>query len=129
MGVFDGERELALELIAEYGEVCVWSQTGEGSLENPEKPWEKTALAATLYDGVSIAFFPLGANDLKTVQLILKTEVPTGLEMGYMGNVPFKPSLKDLIIRGDGRKLRIVSTGIIDPNGEGAVLYQVVVRE
>lgn len=130
MGVFDGERELALELIAEFGEVCVWSQTGEGVVTNPDEPWNQSPNVPVLHEGISIAFFPLSETDLKMVQLILKTEVPTSLEKGYMGYVPFKPGLKDIIIRADGRKMRMVpKLGELNPNGEGAVLYQIVVQE
>lgn len=129
MGVYDDERAMALEMIAEFGEICTWSQTGDSTPIDPDKPWITPETEPVLLPGVSIAFFPLGANDLKTVQLLLKTEVPTGLEMGYMGNTPFAPALKDLVIRADGRKMRIVNTGKIDPNGEGAVLHQIVVRE
>lgn len=128
MGVYDRQRASALRIIAAKGETCAWSQTGD-SVEDPDKPWEVPASVPVVYSGIRIAFFPLGANDLEMVKAILKTEVPTGLEMGYMGNVPFEPDLKDLVIRRDGKKMRIVTYGKIDPNGEGAILYQVVVRE
>lgn len=128
MGVYDRQRASALRIIAAKGEVCDWSQTGD-SIADPDKPWEETDSVPVVYQGIRIAFFPLGANDLETVKLLLKTEIPTGLEMGYMGNVPFEPDLKDLVVRRNGKKMRIVTVGKIDPNGEGAVLYQVVVRE
>lgn len=128
MGVYDRQRASALRIIAAKGENCAWSQTGD-SVADPDKPWESPVSTPTVYNNVRIAFFPLGVNDLKTLELLLKTEVPTGLEMGYMASVPFEPTLKDLVVRKSGKKMRIVSVGKIDPNGEGAILYQLVVQE
>lgn len=129
MGVFDRQIASAKRMIAKYGEFCIFKQTGDGVPLDPEKPWEVPETDPVDHTNIKIAFFGLDVEKYKMYQEMFGTEVPTGIYMAYMANVPFTPSLKDSIRRKSGAMLSIVNINVVNPNGEAAILYEIMVRE
>lgn len=124
MGVYDRQRATALRLIAEKGETCVWRKLAATG-GTAAKPGSTTPSDNT----VKIVFLPIELEYLGTALSMLKdTEVPHGYVLGLMGAVSFEPALDDVIIRanGTGETVGLADKNgieVIDPNGEGAVLY------
>lgn len=124
MGVYDRQRATALRLIAEKGETCVWRKLAATG-GTAAKPASTTPTDNT----VKVVFLPIELEYLATALTMIKdTEVPAGYMLGLMGAVDFEPSLDDVIIRGagSGEELGLADKNgieVIDPNGEGAVLY------
>lgn len=129
MGVFDRQIASAKRMIAKYGEFCVFKQPGDPIPLDPEKPWIIPDGAEVDFIDIKIAFFGLDVEKFKMYQEMFGTEVPTGIYMGYMANVPFTPTLKDSIRRKSGAMLSIVNINVVNPNGEAAILYEIMVRE
>ena len=121
MGVYDRQRATALRLIAAKGQEVIWQQqTATGG--TPAKP----AATATVEHLVRIVFLPVEREYVGTfLQLIRDTDIPEGYMLGMMGFVPFTPSLKDTVLRGAETLHLSQRNGVevINPNGEGAVLY------
>lgn len=121
MGVYDEEIEMATEMIEEFGQLVTWSQLTNGTPDDSDKPW-KPGDNDTVDYLVSIAFFPVDKQTQYFIQYMTGTEIPTGTLIGYMAQVPLTPAIKDVVTRG-GVQLTVDKFDVIDPNGEGTVLY------
>jgi hypothetical protein len=122
MGVFDRQIASALRMIDKYGETCTWRsrvQTGGTAA----KPGGTTETPHT----VKIAFLPVDREYLMTFMARNQlTQEPSGLMQGFMGQVDFTPGLKDGVVRSSGEVINVVDDNgieVIDPNGEGVILY------
>lgn len=125
MGKFDGAIATAQRLIAKNGEAVIWRSISNPEPVDPDKPWIVGPTESTDYV-VNVCFLPLSRVNLETFTLIQGTEVPKGAVMALMGNVPFAPNLKDVVVR-SGTELRIDSLDILSPNGQ-IVLYTMVLK-
>ncbi|WEL95607.1 hypothetical protein [Xanthomonas phage vB_XooS_NR08] len=123
MARFDRAIQTALRLIAKNGEKVKWRVIDDAAAPNPSQPW-KPGPATPEDKDVTICFLPVDRQTMETFTFIKGTEVPKGSVMGLMGNVPFNPNLKDVVIR-DGVELRIANIDVLSPNGQ-KVLYTVV---
>jgi len=121
MGYYDRQIATALRMIEAKGQAVTWEQrTASGG--TAAKPGD--TVVAT--HAVNIAFLPLEREYLQTFLSMMKgTDVPSGLILGYMGQVDFVPTLKDTVLRGSERLSIADDNGIevYDPNGEGVILY------
>lgn len=121
MGEYDRLIAVAKRLIAQKGQTVAWEErTPTGG--TPGKPGGTTVVSNT----VKMVFLPMEREYLATFLSTYKdTEVPTGLLMGLMAQVPFEPTLKGTVLRGSERYVVADENGIekYDPNGEGAILY------
>lgn len=118
--VYERQIALALRMISEKGELCIWHSVGEPTGGAPGKPGSRPT---TDYPNTPIVFFPMTSR--KSVSSIEGTEVKTGYVMGYMPQVPFTPKGGDILTRADGREYQLELNNSIeelDPNGE-KVLY------
>lgn len=123
MARFDRAIQTALRLIAKNGQKVVWRAINDATPPNPSQPWNPGAATPEDKD-VVICFLPVDKETKETFTFMKGTEVPKGSVMGLMGNVPFEPNLKDVVIR-DGKELRIANIDVLSPNGQ-KVLYTVV---
>lgn len=118
MSTYSALIATAQRLIANKGQVVTWRKISSVP-SDPAKPWLGDSPSNQDFL-VSIVFFTtnnktLNNNDtLEFVKSSLK---------GFMGQVEFAPSLKDIIIR-NGKELSISSIDIISPNGE-KILYDI----
>lgn len=120
---FDRQIETALRLIKKNGQAVKWRVIDDPAPVDPNKPWEPGA-ATPVDEDVRICFLPM---DAKTFVFMKATEVPKGSVVGLMGNVPFEPNIKDVVIR-DANELRIESIDLLAPNGQ-KILYTVVFKQ
>ena len=120
---FDRAIQTALRLIAKNGEKVKWRVIDDAAAPDPSQPWNPGPATPEDKD-VTICFLPVDRQTMETFTFIKGTEVPKGSVMGLMGNVPFNPNLKDVVIR-DGVELRIANIDVLSPNGQ-KVLYTVV---
>lgn len=123
MARFDRAIQTALRLIAKNGQKVVWRTINDAAPSDPSQPWNPGA-ATPVDNDATICFLPVDRQTMETFNFIKGTEVPKGSVMGLMGNVPFAPNLKDVVIR-DGVELRIATIDVLSPNGQ-KVLYTVV---
>jgi len=124
MGQFDRQIATALRLIAKYGQSIIWNSIIDGASVDPLKPWKPTDAASTPHPDIKICFVPTNDTQWRKLLAYLKgTEVPTGKLAGLMGQVPFEPTLKDVVDR-DGVILRIASLDLLSPNGQ-KILYTI----
>lgn len=123
MGVFDRQVATALRLISKNGQAVTWRSLVNGAPVDANKPWKPSAATGTEHS-VKIVFLPRKEQNEKSIQYMEKSEVPTGLLKGLMGQVDFVPKLKDVIIRGS-LQYEVETIDIIDPNGEGVILYTI----
>ena len=123
MARFDRAIQTALRLIAKNGEKVKWRVIDDAAAPDPSQPWNPGPATPEDKD-VTICFLPVDRQTMETFTFIKGTEVPKGSVMGLMGNVPFNPNLKDVVIR-DGVELRIANIDVLSPNGQ-KVLYSVV---
>ena len=123
MARFDRAIQTALRLIAKNGEKVKWRVIDDAAAPDPSQPWNPGPATPEDKD-VTICFLPVDLQTMETFTFIKGTEVPKGSVMGLMGNVPFNPNLKDVVIR-DGVELRIANIDVLSPNGQ-KVLYTVV---
>ncbi len=100
-----------------------WRVIDDAAAPDPSQPWNPGPATPEDKD-VTICFLPVDRQTMETFTFIKGTEVPKGSVMGLMGNVPFNPNLKDVVIR-DGVELRIANIDVLSPNGQ-KVLYTVV---
>lgn len=128
MGVYDRQIATAKRIIAQKGQTATWYSVAPGSGGTAAAP----AAAVETPHTVTIAFLPIDREYLRTIQAVMKdTDVPSGYLQGLMGQVDFKPTLADRVVRrvnGVDETYRILQdNGIeeIDPNGEGVILYTV----
>lgn len=123
MARFDRAIQTALRLIAKNGEKVKWRVIDDAAAPDSSQPWNPGPATPEDKD-VTICFLPVDRQTMETFTFIKGTEVPKGSVMGLMGNVPFNPNLKDVVIR-DGVELRIANIDVLSPNGQ-KVLYTVV---
>jgi len=123
MARFDRAIQTALRLIAKNGEKVKWRVINDAAPTDPSQPWNPGP-ATPVDNDATICFLPVDRQTMETFTFIKGTEVPKGSVMGLMGNVPFAPNLKDVVIR-DGKELRIANIDVLSPNGQ-KVLYTVV---
>ena len=117
--VFDKQLLSAQKMLAKYGQACTLRKITNGT-PNPAAPWEPVT-PTTADTEVKIAFFPNTRANNEFLHYLPGTEVPAGVEVGYLAGSAPAPSLQDLVIR-DGKALSILSVDRIAPNGE-IVLY------
>jgi hypothetical protein len=123
MGYYDRQIATAKRIIATKGQLCSWVHIADGTGGTAAAP---AANVETTYANIPMCFLPLDREYLSTFQSLIKdTEIPTGIELVFMGQVPFEPEMRDKIIRGSVTYSILPKNGIdkIDPNGEGAILY------
>ena len=91
-------------------------------VSDPDEPWkeaETTYVEHTPY----VLFVPSSSSITRLAQLFGDTDIVFGDEAGYMANVTFEPSLKDLVVKPDGTIYKVKSINKIDPDNGGAILY------
>ena len=123
MAQFDRAIKTAQRLIAKNGEKVKWRVIGDVVPTDPNKPWEPGSALPEDKD-VTICFLPVDRQTQETFAFIKGTEVLKGSVMGLMGNIPFAPNLKDVVIR-NGVELRLAHIDVLSPNGQN-VLYTMV---
>lgn len=122
MGVFDRQIATAKRLIEKNGELSQWVVRTQNA-PNPDTPWIPTG-ETDVSNPVKIVFLPVGTRFLELVQMIAKTEVPTGSQKGLMAAVDFVPQIDAVIIRPSGdRQYKVKSIDTISPNGQ-IILYK-----
>lgn len=126
MARFDRAIQTALRLIAKNGEKAKWRVIDDAAAPDPSQPWNPGP-ATPVDKDVVICFLPIDRQTMETFAFIKGTDVPKGSVMGLMGNVPFDPNLKDVVIR-NGVELRIANIDLLSPNGQ-KVLYMVVFQQ
>jgi hypothetical protein len=126
MAQFDKAIATAKRLIAKNGEAVIWRQIADAEPEDSSKPWIPGEVESVDYV-VELCFLPLSRVNLETFTLIQGSEVPKGSVMGLMGEVPFEPNLRDVVVR-SGVELRIESIDLLSPNGQ-KVLYTLVLKQ
>lgn len=123
MGRFDRQRATAKRLIDKNGQSVVWQQRVAGVGGTPQKPASSTVVPNT----VTVVFLPPKRETYRAfLAMLTDTEIPTGGIVGLMwGGVPFTPGMKDTVLRGTEVLSIVDQNGIevIDPNGEGPILY------
>ncbi len=120
MSRFDRQIASAKRQIKKDGQSVIWRVVKNGEPENPSKPWKPSPSISIDYP-VTIAFFPVPRYEKKENQYKIGTEIPTGFVEGYMASVPFKPSIKDVVIRNEV-ELTLIGFEEIAPNGQ-PILY------
>lgn len=123
MAQFDRAIKTAQRLIAKNGEKVKWRVIEDVVPTDPNKPWEPGSALPEDKD-VTICFLPVDRQTQETFAFIKGTEVLKGSVMGLMGNIPFAPNLKDVVIR-NGVELRLAHIDVLSPNGQ-KVLYTMV---
>lgn len=123
MARFDRQIQTALRLIAKNGQKVKWRVIDDAAPSDPSQPWNPGPATPVDRD-VAICFLPVDRQTMETFNFIKGTEVPKGSVMGLMGQVPFDPNLKDVVIR-DGVEMRIASIDLLSPNGQ-KILYTMV---
>lgn len=121
MARFDRQIDTAKRLITKNGQSVTW-RSKTSSIPDPSAPWKPIETSVT-DTAVDICFLPASKQTLEFFGL---TEVPIGCVLGLMGQVPFNPSLSDVVIR-DGVQLRIESIDRLSPNGQN-ILYTMVFK-
>lgn len=125
MGVFDRQKAAATRLIAKYGEAAEY--TNRPVMGTSVKPWEPTKSPEVVYSP-RIAFLPISAT--KRAKREMKgADDQLGSQVAYMAAVEFNPTLKDTIRRANGSVFRIVAMDPLEPNGEGAIMYEMELIE
>ena len=102
MSEYDSLVKTALRLIKKKGVSVIWRQITEGPSPDPDKPWLSGETITTDYS-VDIVFLPVSTI---SSQYMSGTTVPEGAVVGYMPQVAFVPSIKDVIIR-DNKQITI----------------------
>lgn len=125
MARFDRAIATALRLIAKNGQKVVWRVLDDATAD-PATPW-LPGQAAPANKDVMICFLPVDKQTLETFSFRKATEVPKGAYLGLMGNVPFDPNIKDIVMR-DGKQLNIDSIDLLSPNGQ-KVLYTIIFKQ
>lgn len=113
-------------MISEKGQTqtVTWRSIGNPELPEPDKPWNPGSPTVSVDHPVDIAFLPNERYGRETFRYFSGTDIPVGNLLGFMAQVDFKPSLKDVVIR-DGVEIPILSFNPYDPNGEGVILYAI----
>lgn len=124
MNIWDEEVQMVLDEIKESGQKgCTWRVPGV-DIPDPNQPWNTIPGEDTDHT-VDILFQPISSRDRQTYTFLQNTTDGKYYVKGLMGRVDFKPSMSDKIIR-SGQTLNIETMDVLDPNGEGAILYTMV---
>jgi hypothetical protein len=121
MGRFDKQRERVKSLITKYGELLQYSNYDEEAV-NEVTPWKGKIIEPIIYT-VSVAFFSTNSDLRQLFRFMSNGQISVGNETGYMASVDFRPTLKDTLVRKNGDIYRIKNINVLDPNGDGAILY------
>lgn len=121
MGVFDRQTATASRLITKYGQIVTWNQLSDGAPTDLDKPWKPGGVVTTPQTA-TIVFLPDTKENKQLLRYLAGSLTLTGTLTGLMAQVDFTPKPKDIVIR-DGTQLVIKSIDILDPNGEGVILY------
>ena len=126
MGVYDRQIASAKRMLAKFGELCTVNSIVDVPVSDPSQPWNDSPNLPVAHMGIRICFFPLNEKQRRTVQA---TDGDlTGYECAYIGQLPFTLGLKDFIVRSSGKIAKVISFDALDPNGEGVILYTVIVK-
>src|ERR1044072_9107403 len=123
MARFDRSIATAFRLIKKNGQRGTWRAISDKP--NPTQPWNPGSRVVT-DNIVYICFLPVDRVSMETFTFMNGSEVQRGSLVGLMGQVPFVPNLKDVVIR-DNRELRIANITVLSPNGQN-VLYTVMFK-
>lgn len=124
MGTYDTQRANAKASIARKGQWVLWNKNSNGVAGDPNKPWLPTDSASLGYV-VKILFVPVHLQLADFFRAAAGTEVKTGQVKGLMGgSLGFTPDPQDTVTR-SGAVLQIESIDVLDPNGEGVILYTI----
>lgn len=121
-GRFDRQIATAKRLIQKNGQKVTWRVMTDGAPADENKPW-KAGVGSYEEHEVFICFLPEDLRNKEFIRYLTGMEVTTGTIIGLLGNVPFNPSPKDVVIR-DGVEYRINDIELLSPNGQ-KVLYTV----
>jgi len=116
--------ETAKRMILEKGQSSnvIWKTRTNDTPSDPSMPWNGVAEIETEHS-VSIIFLPNERYGRELYRYLADTtDVPVGNLLGFMAQVDFTPSLKDVVVR-DGVELPILSFNAYDPDGSGVILY------
>ena len=105
----------AQELISEFGKSVIWQSTSASTPVDPSNPWIEISNTIVNHS-VDIVILPIDLKTQKSIQYITGTLIPTGNNVGYMGNVDFTPTVKDIVVDGS-EKLTIKNIDVYKPNG------------
>lgn len=122
MAQYDRFRDTALRLITKYGEKIQYVQVLDGEAVEG-KSWIVTEPQKIVHT-VSAVFFSSSGSAKDLFRMMQGGDVQTGNEIAYLPTLNFTPSLKDILIRSDGKEIRIESISPIKPNDEASVLYK-----
>lgn len=119
---YDSLIATAKRMISEKGQTVTWRQltTTPGA-----KSWEAGDNVQT-DNSVKMVFLPNERYERETLRYLAGTDVPNGNTIGYMAQVSFSPSLKDVVIQ-DGVERAIGSIKEYAPNGT-PILYVIEFR-
>lgn len=114
MARFDRAIATAQRLIKKNGQSVVWRQVID--TPNPDQPWKAPTQVVTDHP-VVIAFIPMTREYKEMFVFKDKSEVTSGFVVGLMGQVPFTPGPKDVVIR-NGKTYDIETLDLLSPNGQ-----------
>jgi len=122
MSVYDNLINTAKRMIDEKGQYVTWRTLKNPQSPAPEKPWDITEPLVEEEFEVKIVFLPNDRYGREVFRYFANSDIPVGNLIGYMAQVDFTPSLKDVVIR-DNVELSILSINEYNPNGEGFIVY------
>lgn len=122
MGVYDRQIKSVKRMIEKYGQSVTWRQVRNGAPADANEPW-KPGTPTTTDNETSIAFFPFTSSSMAVQRYRNGSDIPEGTLYGIMDSVDFDPKLKDEIIR-DGKTMNVIQCDPLNPNGEGAIIYE-----
>jgi hypothetical protein len=127
-GVFDDDIATAQELIAEFGQDCLWQKPAP--VDDDSVPGYPTVGDLPPLIPVKIAFFSgrdLNRGTYEFLALMPGMEVPDNGEVGLLaGGLSFEPELTDTFIRGtdpDGAHTSVDKLDRLAPNGTPILYY------
>lgn len=123
MGVYDRQIATAKRQIAAKGSSCVWSQMGQGTLADPNKPWIPSE-ATPGEHSVRILFLPYSTQTQAFLRSLGETDIKVGEDYGLMASVGFTPTQRAEIYAEDGTTLlrKVSSYNLLAPDGT-PILY------
>jgi hypothetical protein len=127
MGVYDRQIASALRMIKKYGQPVTITQ--DTVTKDPDQPWVETPGIITKPD-VMCAFFPPTLRTMQTAGITAKTDVPMGYAEVYIGQIAgFQMTPKDRITDKAGNIWNIKYFNAINPNGDGVILYEILLLQ
>lgn len=135
MAGYERQVASAKRMIAKRGQAVSWLVRSVGTTDPDEVPgaskWRPKNVPGVdpVERPVVIAFLPLEEKQREALRGRGIADT-SGMEQGFMAQVPFSPNQKDAVLR-DGRTLPIESIDIIAPNGTAptdVILYTVIFK-